>query len=548
MSKENPHRSPETVIHDSQVEFHNTESDWNRGFPDVSESPSLDLETNRSPQSEDSNTETTLPQPDTCLSEVQLQDTIGPREVFGSIMKGHDPPRTHEYKSSLEIVVNLASTNLHDTASRIIDASKQGTQGKAARQNDVSATDATITEALRTALAGAHIPEHINDTSRLQALDRNDLPDTRRSPGGPWASQPNTATSSAGRLNGHNNPADNKSVQGNSGISQERAFEVLQTLHDLGYNIVPKDTSRLPKIRNTGSAASNKSEHKETCQKCKLFTGRPCELKKHMKRHERPYGCTFFNCNKSFGSKNDWKRHENSQHFHLETWRCDEEKPEGGACAKVCYRRETFKEHLAKDHKILDVDMVKIKVDSCRIGRNCQARFWCGFCKELIDLKKKGLEAWSERFNHIDDHFMGRNSRLEQRIQDWVPVDSDKPKGKFASPSSLDPSPGGDGQETASDQSPAGTSSRGSPESTGSPSGSAAQPIIIEGRPSENHTKRRTSDDGTNRPAKHARMSQRVEVVYCCQCGMQHNPRVDELCAVCQDSHRFCASCTHEFQ
>ena len=77
-------------------------------------------------------------------------------------------------------------------------------------------------------------------------------------------------------------------------------------------------------------------------------------IRKHMKRHERPYGCTFLACNKTFGSKNDWKRHENSQHFHLETWRCDKEKPEGGACAKVSYRRQTFQEHLKKEHDIID--------------------------------------------------------------------------------------------------------------------------------------------------------------------------------------------------
>ncbi|KAM3415704.1 hypothetical protein BST61_g9218 [Cercospora zeina] len=35
---------------------------------------------------------------------------------------------------------------------------------------------------------------------------------------------------------------------------------------------------------------------------------------KHIKRHTRPYGCTFPLCNKIFGSRNDWKRHELTQH------------------------------------------------------------------------------------------------------------------------------------------------------------------------------------------------------------------------------------------
>jgi hypothetical protein len=138
-------------------------------------------------------------------------------------------------------------------------------------------------------------------------------------------------------------------------------------------------------------------------------------------------------CNKLFGSKNDWKRHENSQHFHLETWRCDAEK-EGGACAKVCYRRPTFEDHLVKAHQmVLDSDPFKAKLDNCRIGRNCQSRFWCGFCNKLVELKKRGVEAWTERFDHIDDHFMGRHGLPKQSIRDWIPMDSDKPKGDAGS-------------------------------------------------------------------------------------------------------------------
>jgi hypothetical protein len=157
-----------------------------------------------------------------------------------------------------------------------------------------------------------------------------------------------------------------------------------------------------------------------------------------MKRHEGPYGCTFLTCNKTFGSKNDWKGHENSQHFHLETWRCDQERIEGGACAKVCYRRQSFQEHLVKAHQLSDSDIIKAKLDNCRIGRNCQSRFWCGFCNKLVDLKKRGVEAWTERFDHIDDHFMGRPKLPKQSIRDWVPMDSDRPKGEVESPHSLD--------------------------------------------------------------------------------------------------------------
>ena len=53
---------------------------------------------------------------------------------------------------------------------------------------------------------------------------------------------------------------------------------------------------------------------------------------------------------------------------------------EGIACAKVCYRRQKFKEHLLHDHNITDQVTIDEKSEANRVGRNCQVRFWCGFC------------------------------------------------------------------------------------------------------------------------------------------------------------------------
>jgi hypothetical protein len=132
-------------------------------------------------------------------------------------------------------------------------------------------------------------------------------------------------------------------------------------------------------------------------------------------------------CSETFDHKTEWKQHENSQHFHLEMWRCDNATPEANECAKVCYRQETFHEHLKNAHG-LDDDAITVKTKLCRIGRNAQTRFWCGFCLKLIDLTKRGVDAWTERFSHIDDHLMGRRGLGRQGIQDWFPADSPKPK------------------------------------------------------------------------------------------------------------------------
>ena len=160
-------------------------------------------------------------------------------------------------------------------------------------------------------------------------------------------------------------------------------------------------------------------------------------IRKHKKRHTRPYGCTFATCSKSFGSKNDWKRHENTRHYQIETWRCNEVNPRSqiNQCAKIFYRREQFQTHLKETHLIKDDEKIREHCKRHRIGRNGQSGFWCGFCKKIVTLKHKGLEAWDERFNHIDkEHF-----KLGQRIDDhWYPLDKDIPIGALPSAHEID--------------------------------------------------------------------------------------------------------------
>ncbi|KAK2749765.1 hypothetical protein FQN55_003001 [Onygenales sp. PD_40] len=174
---------------------------------------------------------------------------------------------------------------------------------------------------------------------------------------------------------------------------------------------------------------------------CPRETKRQCEMKKHMKRHQRPYGCTYSKCFKKFGSKNDWKRHENTQHFQLQSWRCpvklevpdepmdtdlglrredvakmlevDDAKIQ---CATVFDRGDKFAHHLRIKHGYDDLK-IKEALKANKIGRNGQFQFWCGFCRKLISLQKEGLDAWEERFTHID----GEHFRKGQDIADWLP-------------------------------------------------------------------------------------------------------------------------------
>lgn len=326
-----------------------------------------------------------------------------------------------------------------------------------------SALDA-ITEAIKAALIGDNAPVQSNTNTLNDNLEW-DL-SRRVLPAEPTCQPPpdSAVPRSGANITPGGSPSRSESYTNTE--AQRKAVELLQTLRRFGYT-VQQETTAAEQPLNPGSIASSKSENLVTCSKCKRFKGRPCELKlvlfslsesstlttgrKHMKRHSRPYGCTFSACkNKTFGSKNDWKRHENSQHFHLESWRCDEKKSDGGVCAKVCYRKQTFTDHLQRDHSISNGNGdLAAKLHSCHIGRNCQARFWCGFCVKLIDLKKKSVDAWAERFDHIDDHFMGRHGLTAQSIQEWVPVDGDRPKQDISSPLEIHSiTSHGDGEES----------------------------------------------------------------------------------------------------
>ncbi|KFH44713.1 Zinc finger X-linked protein-like protein [Hapsidospora chrysogenum ATCC 11550] len=148
------------------------------------------------------------------------------------------------------------------------------------------------------------------------------------------------------------------------------------------------------------------------CSFCSKVFPRPCELRKHLKRHERPYGCTFYGCKKKFGSKNDWKRHETGQHKEHDILYCESE------CGRKFEHSDGFATHLRAHHRTSDEAAVLKNVERRRRGDYCTGFFWCGFCRELIPVRPDA-HLVDERFNHIDDHFMGRGAFSKRSIEDW---------------------------------------------------------------------------------------------------------------------------------
>lgn len=150
------------------------------------------------------------------------------------------------------------------------------------------------------------------------------------------------------------------------------------------------------------------------CPVCSKTTNRASELKKHIQRHEKPFGCTQDGCQKSFGSKSDWIRHEerceNNKHQQQDFWRCLE-------CRDVlCRDVKQYVRHMSEVHSITALENTRYDPRWRRIARNYQGPFWCGFCNMVIPHHKQGRDAINFRFDHIAEHF----TKDKMKIRNWI--------------------------------------------------------------------------------------------------------------------------------
>ncbi|KAH9844648.1 zinc finger protein [Teratosphaeria destructans] len=163
---------------------------------------------------------------------------------------------------------------------------------------------------------------------------------------------------------------------------------------------------------------------------CGKIKKRECDLKKHRKRHTRPYGCTFPLCYKRFGSRNDWKRHENSQHFLGEQWRCEVNNERGFKCGRLFDREHLLISHLKDMHPLLVLQLQASPIElgetilqeaasGMHLGREANFRFWCGFCEKLVPQESRNAPEY--RFKHLGDHFDRGDD-----ISDWVCIQFNK--------------------------------------------------------------------------------------------------------------------------
>ncbi|ETI25818.1 hypothetical protein G647_02594 [Cladophialophora carrionii CBS 160.54] len=353
------------------------------------------------------------------------------------------------------------------------------------------------------------------------------------------------------------------SKAGNQPLSEEELYKSFRLSLGSSDTLTSCDASHVGPLPGPADVKQSPTKYcpatRETyfvCPVCKKPKKRQSELNKHMNRHSKPYGCVFDGCHKTFGSKNDWKRHEQTQHEQQECWRCH-------LCFEVFFRDESY--YITHMSNVHSTHRPEESARQHRIARNYQGRFWCGFCREIIKHMKTDMEAINFRFDHIANHF----TKDKMLSKDWVEL-SGKGKTKqqdrdqqsktateggedfagmsqdtsMSTPTPTPTSPHNDSSPMQRDFSHQSSSSEGLPSSTTimqdlhSMMGLQIHtgPLQRQSHPAPEHAGPQPRRDVQQR---------RTKYVYCCHCGEITNSSLSDSCMP-PCNHRFCLACRHE--
>lgn len=246
---------------------HSRETEWRVPYPDIMDR-SQDLIAPRGPQTAFFENSQAGPQEKYPRPEKSQPATFQPQEVFPV------PAQMIEGSMTLNSLI-LKSPNIGASLNTFPQTRAQvSPRGKSTRAGQSSTTDATITDVIQRALAGANISDLL--ISNQGADERSSLPDGKVFPRAAGSASPRTMTFRA--IPAVGNYTEVQADPPKDAVAQKKAVEVLRNIRDLGY-IVAKDPTQARKAQNPGSVASKKSENQVTCKQCGKFTGRPCELK-----------------------------------------------------------------------------------------------------------------------------------------------------------------------------------------------------------------------------------------------------------------------------
>ncbi len=193
------------------------------------------------------------------------------------------------------------------------------------------------------------------------------------------------------------------------------------------------------------------SRNHTPCAHCPSLFPSDSTLKKHvLSTHTRPFICTFkrYGCNATVGSKNEWKRHINVQHLHLETWRCDldscgPEKPKKCTPSSAVSpsigkkanpaeqyhdfdRKDLFTQHIKRMHappasapagekREFESRIPQIQERCHRQLRSPPPRSKCLYCPDKVF---EGVGSWTDRLEHVGKHLEKNDVNKEEEVED----------------------------------------------------------------------------------------------------------------------------------
>lgn len=172
------------------------------------------------------------------------------------------------------------------------------------------------------------------------------------------------------------------------------------------------------------------------CKSCSHVTFKDsASLQRHVSNlHTRAFVCVFgfAGCPSTFASKNEWKRHNASQHLNLNYWRCELENcgkahaqasPKGssssgsgaaGLRGSEFNRKDLYTQHLRRMHAPFAVKRMnkknaewdervkQLQVSAVRQRRSPPLLLGCPV--KGCDTRFEGLSAWDDRMEHVGKH------------------------------------------------------------------------------------------------------------------------------------------------
>lgn len=127
-----------------------------------------------------------------------------------------------------------------------------------------------------------------------------------------------------------------------------------------------------------------------------------CYRRKRVETH-KAFFCIFASCggDRTYGGKNEWKRHINTFHLRLESWICDlppcDEQRHSGR--RTFNRKDLFNQHLRRVHPGA-LGKPAMILERCRSVRTPPSEAVCAFCLERFS----GDDCWPTFLEHVGQH------------------------------------------------------------------------------------------------------------------------------------------------